>query len=126
MSSGEQETQSGILAKKKRSFWITLPSLHKTDVHAKLMLALIRSVPGMFRTPERKPTKREHQSNREYRRNGLVPFSDIIKPRRDIVSFMPSSPPRRRQRKRLSSARYAPVCARGRPWSWHAWRPSPP
>jgi hypothetical protein len=29
MSSDEQETQVVFLAKKKRSFWITLPSLHK-------------------------------------------------------------------------------------------------
>ena len=60
--------------KEKRSFWITLPSLHKTDVHAKLMPALIRSVPGIFRTPERKPTKREHQSNREYAVTDLCLF----------------------------------------------------
>jgi hypothetical protein len=29
MNSNEQETQVVFLAKKKRSFWITLPSLHK-------------------------------------------------------------------------------------------------
>lgn len=128
--------QSQIMVKlfgkeKKGSFGSHCPHCIKPMYMQNTMPALIHSVSPVYLARQKlKPTKKDrtHQSKTEgdtARTWTCAFFVDIIKPRRSIVSFMPSSP-RRRQQERFSSAGHAPVCARGRPWSWHAWRPSPP